>query len=50
MKTISKKFKQGNKSKATSLVVKLQNNANKANSGVIVFGFNYCKIDPSKYS
>jgi hypothetical protein len=50
MKTISKKFKAGNKSKATSLAVKLQNNANKANNLVIVFQFNYCKIDPSKYT
>jgi hypothetical protein len=50
MKTISRKFKQGNKSKATSLAVKLQNNARKANNNVIVFSFNYCKIDPSKYT
>lgn len=50
MKTISIKFKQGNKSKATSLAVKLQNNANKANTLVIVFQFDYCKIDPSKYT
>lgn len=50
MKTISKKFKAGNKSKATSLAVKLQNNANKANTLVIVFQFDYCKIDPSKYT
>ena len=50
MKTISAKFNQGNKSKATSLAVKLQNNANKANTLVIAFSFNYCKIDPSKYT
>jgi hypothetical protein len=50
MKTISAKFNAGNKSKATSLAVKLQNNANKANTGVIAFGFNYCKIDPAKYT
>ena len=50
MKTISAKFNQGNKSKATSLAVKLQNNATKANNLVIVFGFNYCKIDPAKYT
>jgi hypothetical protein len=50
MKTISAKFTQGNKSKATSLAVKLQNNATKANNLVIVFQFNYCKIDPSKYT
>jgi hypothetical protein len=50
MRTISSKFKAGNKSKATSLAVKLQNNANKANNLVIVFQFTYCKIDPSKYT
>jgi hypothetical protein len=50
MRTISKKFLEGNKSKATSLAVTLQNNATKANNGVIVFQFNYCKIDPSKYT
>ena len=50
MKTISRKFNKGNKSKATSLAVKLQNNANRANTLVIAFGFNYCKIDPSKYA
>jgi len=50
MKTISAKFLAGNKGKATSLTVKLQNNANKANTLVIAFSFNYCKIDPSKYT
>lgn len=50
MRKISKKFKAGNKSKGTSLAVTLQNNANRANNNVIVFGFNYCKIDPSKYT
>lgn len=50
MRRISKKFKQGQKSKATSLAVTLQNNARRANNNVVVFGFNYCKIDPSKYT
>jgi hypothetical protein len=50
MRAIGKKFKAGDKSKATSLAVKLQNHANKANNQVIVFQFNYCRIDPSHYS
>ena len=50
MKTIGRKFRGGDKSKATSLAVKLQNNASRANNLVIVFQFNYCKIDPSKYT
>lgn len=49
MKTIAAKFKAGNKSKGSSLVVKLKNNANKTNNLVIAFQFNYCKIDPSKF-
>ncbi len=53
MKTISSNFKKNTKagkSKATSLVVKLQKNATKANNLVLSYEFNYCKIDPSKYS
>lgn len=50
MRQIASKFKAGNKSKGSSLAVKLQDNATKANNGVLVFGFNYCKIDPSKYT
>jgi len=53
MKTISANFNKNTKagkSKATSLAVKLQNNATKANNNVISFQFNYCKIDPSKYT
>ena len=50
MKTISTKFKQGKKGPATTLVNKLTNNATKANNGVVVFQFHYCKIDPSKYT
>jgi hypothetical protein len=49
MKTIAAKFKAGNKSKGSSLVVKLKNNANKTNNLVLAFQFNYCKIDPSKF-
>jgi hypothetical protein len=50
MRRIAAKFKAGEKSKGASLAVKLQNNANKANNVVIVFRFNYCKIDPSQYT
>jgi hypothetical protein len=50
MRQISSKFKAGNKSKGSSLAVKLQNNARKANNLVIVFAFKYCKIDPSQYT
>jgi hypothetical protein len=50
MRTIAAKFKAGNKGKASSLVVKLTHNANTTNNLVLSFGFNYCKIDPSKYT
>jgi len=50
MRTISTKFRQGKKGPASSLAVKLQNNATKANNLVIAFQFNYCKIDPTKYT
>jgi hypothetical protein len=53
MKTIAanlKKNTKAGKTKATSLVVKLENNARATNNLVIGFAFNYCKIDPSKYA
>jgi hypothetical protein len=50
MRRISAKFKAGNKSKGSALSVKLTHNANTANNLVIAFQFNYCKIDPSKFS
>ncbi len=50
MKTIGAKFTAGNKSKGSSLSVKLTHNATKANNLVLAFQFNYCKIDPSKFS
>jgi hypothetical protein len=53
MKTISANFNKNTKAgkeKATKLAVDLQNNATKANNQVVIFGFNYCKIDPSKYT
>jgi hypothetical protein len=50
MRTIAAKFKQGDKAKATSLVVRLTHDANTTNNLVIAFQFDYCKIDPSKYT
>jgi hypothetical protein len=50
MKRIAAKFKAGNKSKGSSLSVKLTHNATVANNLVIAFQFHFCKIDPSKFS
>lgn len=53
MKTIAtnlKKDTKAGKTKATSLSVKLTHDATTTNNQVIVFSFNYCRIDPSKYT
>ncbi len=50
MRRIAAAFKAGNKSKGSSLSVKLTHNANTANNQVLVFGFHYCKINPSQFS
>ncbi len=50
MRQIAAKFKAGNKSKGSSLSVKLTHNANTANNLVIAFQFKYCKINPSEFS
>ena len=50
MRTISTKFKQGNKSRASALAVRLQHDATQTNNLVIAFEFTYCNIDPSQYS
>jgi len=53
MKTIAtnlKKNTKAGKTKATSLVVKLEKNATTTNNLVVAYAFNYCRIDPSKYA
>jgi len=50
MRTIATALRRGDKSKASSLSVKLTHDATTTNNQVIVFQFNYCKIDPSRYS
>jgi hypothetical protein len=45
-----KKDTKAGKTKATTLSVKLTHDATATNNQVIVFSFNYCKIDPSRYS
>lgn len=47
---ISKALKQGNKSEAQTLSVKLTHNGNLANNAVLGFEFNYCLIDSSRFS
>jgi hypothetical protein len=50
MRTISRKLAQGDTGKAGRLSVRLQHNASATNNLVVPFAFNYCKIDPAKYS
>lgn len=45
-----KKLKQGNKTAAQMLVIKLTSNANKANNQVLPFEFKYCRFEPSKFT
>lgn len=47
---ISTALKKGEKSKAQTLSVKLNRNANQANNSVLGFEFDYCLIDSSKFS
>ncbi|HTR75264.1 MAG TPA: hypothetical protein VMH33_08405 [Solirubrobacterales bacterium] len=48
--TAGKKLKAGQKAAAEHVVVQLTQNANKANSAVLPFGFHYCRFEPAKYS
>jgi hypothetical protein len=47
---IGKALAQGDKGKAQTLSVQLNRNSNLANNSVLAFGFNYCKLDPSRFS
>lgn len=47
---IGKALASGDKYKAQSLSVKLNRNSNLANNSVLAFGFNYCRIDSSRFS
>lgn len=50
MRRIAAKLRAGNAGKASSLSVKLTHDATTTNNQVIVFQFNYCKIDPAQYT
>ncbi|HVV91452.1 MAG TPA: hypothetical protein VHB53_13230 [Solirubrobacterales bacterium] len=47
---IGKALAQGNKGKAQTLSVQLNRNSNLANNAVLSFGFDYCKLDPSRFT
>jgi hypothetical protein len=47
---IGKALAAGQKTQAQNLSVRLNRNSNLANSSVLAFGFNYCRIDPTRFS
>lgn len=47
---IGKALSAGKKAKAQTLSVKLNRNSNLANNTVLAFGFDYCRIDSSRFS
>ena len=49
-KKIGQALASGDKYKAQNLSVKLNRNSNLANNTVLAFGFNYCRIDSSRFS
>jgi hypothetical protein len=47
---IGRALAQGNKGKAQTLSVQLNRNSNLANNSVLAFGFDYCRLDPSRFT
>jgi hypothetical protein len=47
---IGKALAAGQKGKAQTLSVRLNRNSNLANNSVLAFGFNYCRLNPSRFS
>jgi hypothetical protein len=48
--TAGKKLRSGDKAGAEKVVIKLSQNANKANLQVLPFGFRYCRLEPAKFT
>ena len=49
-KRIGEALKAEDKPKAQSLSVRLNRNSNLANNSVLVFGFDHCRIDPTRFA
>jgi hypothetical protein len=47
---IAKALEKEKKGKVQTLTVRLNRNSNLANNTVLPFGFNYCKLDPSRFT
>jgi hypothetical protein len=47
---IGKALAAGERAKAQTLSARLNRNSNLANDAVLAFGFNYCKINPSRFA
>jgi hypothetical protein len=48
--SIARKLQAGQKTQAEKLVVKLTSNANQANNQVIAFEFDYCRLEPARFT
>lgn len=46
---IGRALKAGNKNQAQTYSVELNRNSSKANNSVLSFGFDYCRIEPSRF-
>lgn len=46
---IGRALAAGKRAKAESISVELNSNSSKANNTVLSFGFNYCRIEPSRF-
>jgi len=49
IRDIGRALAAGNKDKASSYSVDLNANSNRANNTVLGFGFDYCRIDPTRF-
>jgi hypothetical protein len=47
---VGRKLKAGQKGPAQRFVNRLTTNANRANSTVLLFGFHFCRFEPSKFT
>jgi hypothetical protein len=47
---IGKALSSGNKFQAQTFIVRLRRNSNLANNTVLAFEFNFCRIDPSRFT
>lgn len=50
LQRVAKALKAGEANRAQTFVAKLTHTANLANSQIVIYDFNYCKIEPSQFT